>query len=114
MSKRHRALGVQFDLPADRLRDMVSDEYGVHMDEALDAMRAEWESSNGDPDKVHSNDHAHGGPDNYIEKLKGDIAQRGVLTPILVRGNAVKEGHHRAVAALALGLRSIPAMETPR
>jgi len=111
----HRALGVQFDLPVSHLRDMVSDEYGgVHMDEALDAMRANWEARGGDPEKVHSNDHAHGGPDNYIEALKGDISQNGVLTPILVRGNAVREGHHRAIAALQLGLRNIPAMETPR
>lgn len=114
MSRRHRALGVQFDLPVSQLRDMVSAEHGVHMDEAYEAMKANWLANNQDPDRVHSNDWAHGGPENYVSALRADIAQNGVVNPILIRGNAVHEGHHRAVAAMQLGLRSIPAMEVPR
>ena len=108
----HRALGHQFDLSITHLRDMISGDYGSHMDQVHRDMQENWDS--GDPDRAHGNDAAHGGFRPYLDHLKADISKNGVTTPILVRGNTVHEGHHRAVAAMELGLRAIPARETPR
>ena len=89
---------------------MESGDFGGYMDEAFSKMQGNWDRSMAGESEAHSKDLEFGGPRNYVEHLKSDIARRGVRQPILVGDNVVHEGHHRAVAAMELGLRSVPAM----
>ena len=51
----------------------------------------------------------HGGPDRYVDHLAKDIAQNGMREPITVRGgNVITDGHHRALAAMKLGMDRVP------
>ena len=48
-------------------------------------------------------------PDDVYQALQADIAERGLLNPILATSDfIVIAGHHRLKAALALGLDTVP------
>lgn len=48
-------------------------------------------------------------PDDVYQALQADIAERGLLNPILATSDfIVIAGHHRLKAALALGLETVP------
>jgi ParB-like chromosome segregation protein Spo0J len=44
----------------------------------------------------------------HYEGLKEDIKSKGIHTPLAVSKNMLMDGHHRAVAAMELGLPQIP------
>ena len=113
-----RALGPQF-IDHKQLSEMYSGDFDEPMVHTLANLRHDYEDFRADssddphPDPgnygVHAKDFEHGGPDNYIAHLKADIAKNGIKEPLEVRGgNVVTEGHHRAVAAMQLGLSRIP------
>ena len=58
---------------------------------------------------VSRDDMRHGGPRGYVNHLKADITKNGIQEPLTVRGgNVLKDGHHRGVAAMELGLSQVP------
>lgn len=53
---------------------------------------------------THPKDVEHGGPRNYIEHLKKDLAQNGQREPIEIHDHTfITDGHHRSVALMELG-----------
>lgn len=44
----------------------------------------------------------------HYDDLKKSIQDRGITNPLLVRGNTLIDGHHRAVIARELELAKIP------
>lgn len=101
----HEALGRQF-VSHTELSSMYSADFDVPMHQALGEMD---EYHHGlDPFK-HPGAVEHGSSTAYVEHLSKDIKNRGMQEPITVRGgNVVKDGHHRALAAMRLHLERVP------
>lgn len=99
-------LGPQFISHTD-LHEMYSGDFDVKMPQARQELRDSYR--NDQPEGVHPNDAIHGGPDKYIAHLKKDIAKNGMREPLEIRGgNVVKDGNHRALAAIDLKMNKIP------
>lgn len=98
------------------LAKMYSGDYDVPMPQAFKEMQADWDETGGfpgDPEYAHHAQIDHGGPRPYIEHLKRDIRQNGIMEPLTIRGgNVVTDGHHRGVAALEMRLPRIPVRYT--
>jgi hypothetical protein len=50
----------------------------------------------------------------YIERLAGDMRKRKPLPPILMVNGRPMDGRHRVLAALTLGLKTVPVTEVVR
>ncbi len=50
-----------------------------------------------------------------VDSLKKDIEANGVQEPLVVsrRGDLLVDGHHRAIAAIELGLKKVPVTKSP-
>lgn len=99
----NRNLGRQF-LTLDEVSRLHSRDFGVPMSEVFGAMQTRWDQGVRD----HMTEEMRGGPRKYVDLLKADIAENGMRKPIKVRDGAVTDGHHRAIAAMELGLDKIP------
>ena len=98
----HSALGQQF-VSHTELAKMYSGDYDVPMSKVLPDMRA------AEYDDRHPAYEKHGGPDQYVAHLAKDIKANGLREPIDVRGgNVITQGHHRALAAMKLGMARVP------
>lgn len=98
----HEALGRQF-VSHTELAGMYSGDFDVPMNRVLPDMRAT------EYDDRHPAYEEHGGPDQYVKHLAGDIAKNGMREPITVRGgNVITQGHHRALAAMKLRMDKVP------
>ncbi len=85
------------------LGQMYSADYDVPMHKVLPEMRA------AEHDDRHPAYEEHGGPDQYVRHLAGDIRDNGLREPIEVRGgNVITQGHHRGLAAMQLKMDRIP------
>jgi hypothetical protein len=104
----HAFLGPQFESMR-ALRVMESTDYpDTLMRDVEGAMQARWDA---DPNDTHPQEIKHGGPSAYIDALAEDIKENGFKKPIMVMGGTVKvvvDGHHRALAAMRLGLTHVP------
>lgn len=61
----------------------------------------------------HADEHPmashYGGHRRYVDRLARSISVGGMKEPIEVRGgNVITDGHHRALAAMKLGLDKVP------
>lgn len=94
------------------LAKMYSGDFDSPMSGVKKDLQEDWDSQNGGHPSyrvAHPKDLEHGGPTNYIEHLKQDIAQNGMREPLVIRGgNVVTEGHHRGAVALDLKMDKIP------
>lgn len=89
------------------LRNMYSADFDSPVHQTLGHLRRSYREDQAEA--VHPRDALHGGPDKYIAHLSKDIKENGVREPLTVRnGNVLVEGHHRAVAAMQLGLDEVP------
>lgn len=93
------------------LGQMYSGDFDEPFHRVRKSLQEDWDSREPHErtDYCHTKDVEHGGPGNYIDHLKKDIAQNGMREPIDVRGtNVVTEGHHRGAAAMELKMDKIP------
>lgn len=103
----HRALGEQF-LGLEELKNLPTHDYAdttvqhvlPHMEEHAEGIDEddEWQ---------------HGGPRQHVEALAADIKENGLREPLVVNQTAdgrrhLADGHHRALAAIQLGLPRVP------
>ena len=83
-------------LPIEELKNLKSENFeGVKVGNLLDLR---WDKDEDLP-KVWGKDY---------EDLKSDIAKRGIHTPLLISDKQLLDGHHRAVAAMELGISHVP------
>lgn len=98
---------MQF-MPASQLGEIASTDYGVPVKGLRVAMRKRWADAQKGRDEAHPNEIEHGGPDAYIDHLKEDILKNGMQNPIRIKNGEIFDGHHRAIAAVELGLAKVP------
>lgn len=93
------------------LAKMYSGDYDVRMPKVKNSLRRDYLNYQRGKyaENPHGKDIQYGGPDNYIDHLKQDIAQNGFTSPLEIRGgNVVTDGNHRGVAALEMRHMKIP------
>lgn len=101
---------VQF-IGQDELRGLRTGEFGGTVGE----MRPKWLADAADsPQARHTN---HGGPEGYVAHLRSQIAAEGIKNPLTIatypNSESLHGGHHRALAAMDLGLDKIPVRRRP-
>jgi len=116
-----RMLGSQFDgVPVGGVthvsyRDLANfssgDFEGTPVDDVMDDLQFAFD--NRAVEHPHGRDLEHGGPRNYVNHLKKQISRHGMQTPIEVTVSdeghpEIYDGHHRAAAAIELGMRRVP------
>lgn len=101
------ALSPQQFVNHNQLRAMYSGDFDVPMSKVLPEMRDFGHPSL--DEFIPGTQRSFGTTDRYVNYLAKDIAKNGMQKPITVRGgNVVKDGHHRALAAMKLRMREIP------
>jgi len=89
-------------MPIEELRGLSSENFeGVKVGNLLDLR---WDGDEDLP-KVWGKDY---------DDLKSDIAEKGIHTPLLISGKQLLDGHHRAVAAMQLGMSHVPVRKSNR
>ena len=102
------SLGPQF-INHKQLADMYSGDWDVKMPKALDEMRKHDNDPRRQPEDRHPAYGSKGTPGSHVAALTKDIAANGMREPIEIRGdNVIKDGNHRALAALRLRMDKIP------
>lgn len=95
------------------LSTLVSGDYGVPMDQVLEAMEDNWDRYYGTQAQfhVHHNELDHGGPAEYVVYLAQRMIAHGWQEPtaawqkvVISYNNTVIDGHHRVLAAFLAGV----------
>lgn len=98
-------------LVSDLMVNYVSSDFCAPMYEVSRLMEEAWlEDTIKDPDEWNPGEIEHGGPGPYIAHLVCVMSEEGwVGDPLHILGeNIVVDGHHRFVAAVLMGMSTIP------
>lgn len=95
-------------MSAAELGEVISGDFDIPAKHLRTAMRRQWREAGEGIDDAHPSEQIHGGPDNYIEHLKGSIQEEGIRKPIRIKRGKIFDGNHRAIAAIELGMDKIP------
>lgn len=83
-------------MPIEELKDLDSENF--EGEKVGNLLNLKWENNENLP-QVWGDDY---------RSLKSDIAKNGIQTPLQVSNGQLLDGHHRAVAAIELGLSHVP------
>jgi GNAT superfamily N-acetyltransferase len=122
---RHLGAGIDVEyMPLEQFRQVTSPQHRVPVSGLRDAMRANYARSL--PGERHFGEETHGGSDQYLDHLRGQVARDGLREPLEVGypsaegarrfgpGPHLTDGNHRAVVVNELGIDPVPVRWTNR